>query len=144
MKGSSRYLLTYQSPGAVQGVNNVALEIHYAGLGGTGYAEYNFSGAGNQLRKTIDCYPNPFNPIIQISVNLPEFSDATLEIFNILGQRVRSYPLKGTNQKHIISWDAKDNWNRNVGMGTYFVRLNVFGKDGKLQRNETTKILYLK
>lgn len=144
MKGSSRYLLTYKSPGAVQGVNNIALEIHYAGLGGTGYAEYNFSGAGNQLCKTIDCYPNPFNPIIQISVNLPEFSDATLEIFNILGQRVRSYPLKGTNQKHVISWDAKDNWNRSVGMGTYFVRLHVFGNDGKLQRNETTKILYLK
>lgn len=144
MKGSSRYLLTYKSPGAVQGINEIELEIHYAGLGGTGYAEYNLGGAENPLRKAIDCYPNPFNPIIQISVNLPEFSEATLEIFNILGQRVRSFPLKGANQRHVISWDAKDNWNRNVGMGTYFVRLNVFGKDGKLLRNETTKILYLK
>ncbi|MCU0644747.1 MAG: T9SS type A sorting domain-containing protein, partial [bacterium] len=90
------------------------------------------------------CYPNPFNPIIQISVNLPEFSEATLEIFNILGQRVRSFPLQATNHRHVISWDAKDNWDREVGMGTYFVRLNVFGKDGKLQRNEITKILYLK
>ncbi len=144
MKGSSRYLLTYKSPGAIQGVNEITLEIHYAGLGGTGYAEYNFGGAGNQFCKTIDCYPNPFNPIIQISVNLPDFSEATLEIFNILGQRVRSFPLKATNQRHVITWDAKDNWDREVGMGTYFVRLNVFSKDGKLNRNETTKILYLK
>ena len=144
IKTSSRYLVTYTSPGAISGVNQITLELHYAGLGGTGYAEYNFGGVDNPLRKAIDCYPNPFNPIIQISVNLPEFSEATLEIFNILGQRVRSFPLKGTNQRHVISWDAKDNWNRNVGMGTYFVRLNVFGNDGKLQRNETTKILYLK
>ena len=144
MKGSSRYLLTYKSPGAIQGINEIALEIHYAGLGGTGNAEYNFGSAGNQLHKAIDCFPNPFNPIIQIALNLPDFSEATLDIYNILGQRVRSFPLQATSQRHVILWDAKDNWDREVSMGTYFVRLNVFGKDGKLQRNEITKILYLK
>lgn len=144
MRETSRYLLIYKSPGALQGVNQIALEIHYAGLGGTGYAEYHFGEALNKFYKAIDCYPNPFNPIIQIAVSLPDYSEATLEIFNILGQRVRSFPLNTTGQQHVIAWDARDNWNREVGMGAYFVRLNVFGKDGKLLRHETTKILYLK
>lgn len=33
-------------------------------------------------------YPNPFNPITEISLSLPAASDVTLEIFNIVGQRI--------------------------------------------------------
>jgi len=145
MKATSRYLVSYTSPGAIPGINNIKLEIHYAGLGGFGYAEYNHGGAGNLAKKSLACYPNPFNPIIQIAIDMENYSRGSVEIFNILGQRVRSFSLNQTDQnKRVISWDARDNYNQEVNVGTYFVRLKIFGKDKKLLRHETAKILYLK
>ena len=145
MGTTSRFLISYISPGAITGVNKINAEAHYAGLGGMAYAEYNYGGDGNQLEKVLSCYPNPFNPTVQITVNLNENSEAKLEIFNILGQRVRSYQLKSSDtKKNAILWDARDDLNRNVGVGTYLVRLSIFDPDGKLIRNENAKLLYLK
>ena len=145
MKTASRYLISYNSPGAMPGINNIKLEIHYAGLGGFGYAEYNYGGMVALAKKSLACYPNPFNPTVQISVDMPKNGQGTVEIFNILGQRVRSFSLDGFDKnKKVILWDAKDSYNHEVNVGTYFVRLKVFGKDNKLVRHETAKILYLK
>ncbi len=144
MKSTSRYLISYQSPGAVTGINQIKIEIHYAGLGGTGYAEYNYGGLGNLLKKSLSCYPNPFNPMIQFSVNMETYSEGRLDIFNILGQQVRSFPLNSSDDGHVILWNAKDESERKVGVGTYLIRLSLFGKDGKLMKNETAKVLYLK
>jgi len=145
MKAMSRYLVSYTSPGAIPGINNIKLEVHYAGLGGFGYAEYQHGGMGNLAKKSLACYPNPFNPIIQIAINMEDYNQGSVEIFNILGQRVRAFSLNQTDQNNrVISWDARDNYNHEVNIGTYFVRLKIFGKEGKLVRHETAKILYLK
>jgi len=142
---TSRQLISYTSPGAVTGMNQIKLELHYAGLGGIAYAEYIHGGISNLIRKSLSCYPNPFNPTVQITVNLDQYSQGAVEIFNILGQRVRHFPLKPSNNKRrVILWDAKDDFNRNVGVGTYLVRLTISGKDGKLLKNEIAKVLYLK
>ncbi|UCE04951.1 MAG: VWA domain-containing protein, partial [bacterium] len=145
VKATSRFLITYSSPGAVSGINQIKLELHCAGLGGTAYAEYSYAGSGNQVEKALACYPNPFNPTIQIAVDLDEYSEGTVEIFNILGQRVRSFSLDEFDQnKKVILWDAKDSYNHEVNVGTYFVRLKIFREDKNLIRHETAKILYLK
>jgi hypothetical protein len=33
-------------------------------------------------------YPNPFNPVTQLSYDVPEISDVTLEVFDIVGRKV--------------------------------------------------------
>jgi Mg-chelatase subunit ChlD len=145
VKATSRFLISYTSPGAISGINHIKIELHYAGLGGIAYAEYNYDGTGNQMEKALTCYPNPFNPTIQIAVDLDEYSTGTVEVFNILGQRVRSFSLDESDQnKKVILWDARDSYNHEVNVGTYFVRLKIFGKDKNLIRHETAKILYLK
>ena len=64
-------------------------------------------------------YPNPFNPITTIKYGLPEESNVTLKIFNILGREVAT--LVNEHQGagyHQISWDA------NVySSGIYFYRI---------------------
>jgi len=66
-------------------------------------------------------FPNPFNPVTEISFALPNASDVKLEIFNIMGQRVAVLaegPLEAGY--HSVIWDG----NR-VASGVYFYRLDA-------------------
>jgi len=64
-------------------------------------------------------YPNPFNAATQISYSLPEQTRVSLEIYNILGQRVISL-FDGIQAAgdHSLIWDAADQTS-----GIYFARL---------------------
>ena len=72
--------------------------------------------AGYQLSQN---YPNPFNPTTTIGFVLPRSGFVTLEIYNILGEKVStlvSNHLTAGNYKY--EWDAKD-----LANGLYFYRL---------------------
>jgi hypothetical protein len=71
-------------------------------------------------------YPNPFNPTTSISFGLPQDSDVRVEVFNLLGQRVRS--LINGNEKagyKTVIWDGKDESGKGVASGVYFYRVNA-------------------
>ncbi|MDZ7265417.1 MAG: T9SS type A sorting domain-containing protein, partial [candidate division KSB1 bacterium] len=144
LKGSLRYLVTYTSPGAFPGSNQIKLELHYAGLGGFGYAQYQHPLLGNQLAKSLNCYPNPFNPVLRIVVDLADETSGTIDIFNIRGQRIRSFELHSARPQQVVEWDARDQFLQEVAAGPYFLRLRVTDKKGRLLQNQTTKILYMK
>ncbi|MBL1215264.1 MAG: T9SS type A sorting domain-containing protein [Ignavibacteriae bacterium] len=79
-------------------------------------------------------YPNPFNPSTKIRFHLPERNLVRLDIFNILGQKVRT--LANTEFEtgiHEITFDGK-----NLASGVYLYRI-VSGSF-----NETKKMLLLK
>jgi hypothetical protein len=71
-------------------------------------------------------YPNPFNAGTVIGFTLPQYTHVSLEVFNILGQRVRTlvdhpmYP--GVHQ---IEFDGTDNAGRGLAAGVYFYRLKT-------------------
>ena len=70
-------------------------------------------------------YPNPFNPTTLIRFEIPENSHVRLDVFNILGQKIRT--LIQTNKTaghHHIIWDATDNLGNLVANGIYFYRLD--------------------
>lgn len=73
-------------------------------------------------------YPNPFNPMTTIRVYNPEARpvEATLEIFNILGQKV-SVLFDGMMQPGInsITWDSRDDNGQAVATGIYFYRIKT-------------------
>jgi hypothetical protein len=70
-------------------------------------------------------YPNPFNPTTTIKFGLPKASPVTLEIYNILGERVRTL-LKAENFEPgywTVNWDGKDNAGFSLPSGIYFYRI---------------------
>ncbi|MEE9552942.1 MAG: T9SS type A sorting domain-containing protein [candidate division Zixibacteria bacterium] len=79
-------------------------------------------------------YPNPFNASTLIEYGLPNSSDVTIEIFDILGRKVETL-IQGEQQAgyHQVTWDASE-----ISSGMYFYRIQA----GKYV--ETKKMLLLK
>jgi hypothetical protein len=84
-------------------------------------------------------YPNPFNPTTLISFGLPTDSDVKVEVFNLLGQRVRTllHSQEKAGYKTII-WDGNDESGKGVASGVYFYKVEA----GKY--NETKKMTLLR
>ena len=73
-------------------------------------------------------YPNPFNPGTAIEYTVQKKAQVNLEIYNLLGQKVKT--LLNENQSagayHIL-WDGKNEQSQTVASGVYFYRLKVNG-----------------
>ncbi len=70
--------------------------------------------------------PNPFNPTTEISYSLPEQSNVTLKIYNLLGQEV-CILADGLQPAglHTVQWDGRDSNGRQVASGIYLYRLTA-------------------
>jgi hypothetical protein len=69
-------------------------------------------------------YPNPFNANTQIIFALPKSGHATLEIFNLLGQKVGTLVDEQLSAgTKIVSWDGRDKRGETVPSGIYFYQL---------------------
>lgn len=82
--------------------------------------EENADIAQPSVVELISCYPNPFNSSASISYKLNAVSDVSIDIYNILGERVETI-FDGSRQagQHTIIWDASD-----YPSGVYFARIN--------------------
>jgi 6-phosphogluconolactonase (cycloisomerase 2 family) len=71
-------------------------------------------------------YPNPFNPTTTLRFDLPEVSSITLTIYNMLGQKVRTFNMHSTPAGyHTITWDATNDYGEQVGAGVYLYQLQA-------------------
>ncbi len=71
-------------------------------------------------------YPNPFNPETQIVYDLPQTGLVTVEIYNLLGQKVRT--LLSQNQVagvHMVRWAGMNDAGQPVSSGVYLVQIQV-------------------
>ncbi|MDO9578330.1 MAG: T9SS type A sorting domain-containing protein [Candidatus Cloacimonadales bacterium] len=109
------------------------------------FVEYPFqSGVGveddliaSDLQLSI--YPNPFNPSTTINfetTNLHEF--ARIEIYNLKGQKIKTFPVILSGVEGSIVWNGTDENNHPVSSGIYFAKL----KSGDFQ--QTRKMLLMK
>jgi len=66
-------------------------------------------------------YPNPFNPVTTISFSLPIPTQVKLNVYNTLGQKIKSLA-DGRYEagNHIVEWDGS-----NVSSGVYFYKLEA-------------------
>lgn len=84
-------------------------------------------------------YPNPFNGSTAIVFELPSASDATVSVFNVLGQEVTRLAEGRFNEgSHTVIWDGRNRRGDAVTSGIYLVRLSAAGGI------RTTKISYVK
>lgn len=71
-----------------------------------------------------DNYPNPFNPETTIEYELPTNGSVRLEVFNILGQKIKT--LVDQNQVagvHQVIWNGKNELSEAVVSGIYLYRI---------------------
>jgi hypothetical protein len=62
-------------------------------------------------------YPNPFNPATTIEMSLPLAADWSIDVYNVLGQKVANY--SGTSEAGIVTVEFDGS---QVGSGVFFYR----------------------
>ncbi len=69
-------------------------------------------------------YPNPFNPETEISFALDSPGQTTLEVFTIIGQKVRTLVNANLNAgEYRLRFNARDDAGRSLSSGVYFYKL---------------------
>jgi len=66
-------------------------------------------------------FPNPFNPTTQITYELPQEADVTLQVFDLTGRQVATLVNETVNAgSHTVNFDAS-----NLSSGVYVYRLQA-------------------
>ncbi len=84
-------------------------------------------------------YPNPFNPTTTIKFQLPKQEKIVLEIYNTLGERIKTLvnDIKEAGYYN-LQWNGTNNNNITVSTGVYIYRLTAG------QNVSTKKMMFLK
>lgn len=84
-------------------------------------------------------YPNPFNPVTAIDYYLARRSHVIIEIYNVLGQRIRVLADETESAgSHHVEWNGSDDMGKQVASGIYFYQLSFAGG------RQTRKMVLLK
>ncbi len=72
-------------------------------------------------------YPNPFNPTTNITYQIKEKSNVTLEIYDILGRRIASVINNVVQDpgQHIVTWNGTNSFGTKVASGIYIYRIRA-------------------
>ncbi len=116
-------------------------------MAGAGYNTWDISGWDFEIESAEvsnllpteyaikDVYPNPFNPVTNINIALPNDADLRVDVYNVNGQLVTSLANGRFNAGyHNLVFDAA-----NLSSGLYFIRATVPGK-----MNVTEKVILAK
>jgi hypothetical protein len=78
----------------------------------------------------VQAMPNPFNSNITIRVEFKvQSSKFKVQIFNILGELVKSLPARGS----AVAWNGRDQFKRPVSPGIYFVKI-ITGRKSQVKK----------
>ncbi len=78
---------------------------------------------------SLEAYPNPFNPSVQITYSVPQSSRVLIQVWDITGRLVRVLEdAERTEGVYRTEWNGKNEIGRAVTSGVYFCRLSVGGE----------------
>ncbi|SUZ91963.1 uncharacterized protein METZ01_LOCUS44817 [marine metagenome] len=71
-----------------------------------------------------DNYPNPFNPVTSINYDIPEATDVTLDVYNLMGQRVRTLVSRHHEPgRYSVVWDGTNDFGSPIASGMYIFKI---------------------
>ncbi len=104
----------------------------------------NISSANNIVQpkqyQLYQNYPNPFNPGTVISYALPFSSNVKIEVYNILGEKVKEL----LNAQKSAGYYSVNFNTAGLGSGVYFYMIEAKSTDGKSEYRDTKKMMLLK
>ena len=93
----------------------------------------------------VNAFPNPFNPNITIALQLKQPGKVTVTIFNIAGQKVKTFNeqfLPGGNT--FLHWNAQSDANSALPSGEYLVKVRFQSSNGAQTAETVKKIIFIK
>ncbi|MCL6097089.1 MAG: T9SS type A sorting domain-containing protein, partial [Bacteroidetes bacterium] len=79
-----------------------------------------------QKAELMDNFPNPFNPSTAIKFYIPNNSDVSIKIYDVLGKEVTTLINRQAEAGyHIVYWNGKDSYGSNAASGVYIYRLTA-------------------
>ncbi len=83
----------------------------------------------------VRAFPNPFNPRITISYELPKTCEVAIEVFDVRGRLVKTLQPRVSQSpgRYEVQWRGTDNQGSQVSSGIYLYRL-VAGENSEVQR----------
>ena len=84
-------------------------------------------------------YPNPFNPVVNISYGLPASAAVNILIYDLSGRKIAEYSINQQSAGwHEFKWGAVDQYGQSVGSGIYLMTIQA----GNMVKKQ--KITFLK
>ena len=71
-------------------------------------------------------YPNPFNPVTNITYDIPEVANVSLDIYNVMGQKVRTL-VAGSHEpgRYRVLWNATNDFGEGLSSGMYIYKIQA-------------------
>ena len=71
-------------------------------------------------------FPNPFNPVTNISFALVQTEKVNIDIYNVRGEKVKTLVNDEMERgHHSVIWNGRDNSGKNVASGVYFYKMKA-------------------
>ena len=123
--------------------SDISSDFIQADIFGVGsYAVFYIETIENDLPNTFEllgCYPNPFNPNININFSVPSKSNVNVTIYDIAGNKIKTLVNRNLEPGLIqLNWDGLSDSGISISSGVYLVKI----KSGNIQL--TQKITMLK
>ena len=75
----------------------------------------------------LEVFPNPFNDVLSIMVDLPHAGELRMEVFDMTGRRVHGRTMLLAEGGTILEWDGHADDGAGVSAGNYVMRLSLDG-----------------
>jgi hypothetical protein len=112
-------------PLSLQAANNASLRfVKNGSLVAMANADLTTGIETQENEVSVRCYPNPFNDIINIRINIQKEEDLTVEVYDMFSRKIKQLYNGRAHGTVKLQWDGNnDNGNR-VASGVYLFRAN--------------------
>ena len=98
----------------------------------------------SSVAKLEQNYPNPFNPSTKINYTIPVDSKVTLDVYNIIGNRISQMVNEDQSAgSYSVNFNSSS-LNKNVSSGVYFYKLTAVSKISGNDFSSIKKMILLK